>query len=322
MASRQHSFALIGQLRAAVRPACANSRRNFASTSIASADERSGSGSGPSSSPGQANRDPSSDSRPPRKSSPLEEAKPSTISEALDPVADLGGEPGTESAKTARPSMSISSKTRGRRGRKSASSEVPAIRFDDKALQSFPPLLERSHPVFDQHDRLTVPPTDRFKYGATYTEYNNEKKPYFPGGTADQTVLARTDEHSDAERESILNRVPLTKREMAGLHMHIIDRRYPQQQTGKGKIQSLSVLTVVGNGNGLVGMANEKHEEAELAHVRSLQQAIKNMEYIKRFEGRTIHRSLVGTFSATTVYLRPRPPGEHLTRRTSKQESC
>ncbi|CAO1626373.1 unnamed protein product [Sympodiomycopsis kandeliae] len=324
MASRHQSLGLVRQLRSVVRP-CSDasfSVRNFASSSVASA-ERQGDNS-TTSSPGTKNPSPSADStedrQPPRRASAADVEDPDSAKAVLENVqSPQKASPTPESAtaiatagtsgSSASSSAPTSSSTRGRRTRGKKTSDIPPIVFDDKALASFPPLLHRSHPVYDDAERIVVPPRPGFKYGASFTAYNTERKPHFPGGFSDSNVLQGTDEHSDAEPESVLNRVPMTKAEMAGLHVHTIDVRFPQQQTGKGKIQSMSTLTVVGNGKGLVGFANEKHEEPDQSRRRSVQQAIKNMEYIKRFESRTIHRTMVGTFSATTVYLRPRPPG-------------
>lgn len=190
----------------------------------------------------------------------------------------------------------------------------PPIRFDDTALATFPPLLHKAHRVFDNADRLVSPAHGRGRYGFQYTRWNNHfsGKEYFPepeDKPEDNSTLHAVDESDSTEATAVLDRVSLTASEFARLHVHAINMRFVTQQTGKGKIQSFSQLIVVGNGNGLVGMATGKHLDAQQATQKALQQAVRAMQYIERFENRTIHRTLVGHFSATTVHLRPRPPG-------------
>jgi len=92
-------------------------------------------------------------------------------------------------------------------------------------------------------------------------------------------------------------------------------QRYPLlhlrrvKQTGKGKIKSFYSLTVVGNGDGLVGIGEGKSEEAEQAGEYAFAQAIRNMDYVDRFEDRTLWTDMECKFGATRLVMRPRPVG-------------
>jgi small subunit ribosomal protein S5 len=81
------------------------------------------------------------------------------------------------------------------------------------------------------------------------------------------------------------------------------------QQTGKGKIHRRGVLVVVGNGDGLVGYGEAKHDDAARATNRAFAMAVRNMDYVDRFEGRTIWTEMSSKLGATRIILRPRPVG-------------
>ncbi|EIW78489.1 ribosomal protein S5 domain 2-like protein, partial [Coniophora puteana RWD-64-598 SS2] len=81
------------------------------------------------------------------------------------------------------------------------------------------------------------------------------------------------------------------------------------QQTGKGKIHRMYTLIVVGDGNGLVGFGEGKDEEAPRAAEKALAEAVRNMDYVERFEDRTIWTDMEAKLGGTRILLRPRPVG-------------
>lgn len=97
-------------------------------------------------------------------------------------------------------------------------------------------------------------------------------------------------------------------RHLATHKYHLVTRRVTQQ-TGKGRRHRMSDLVVVGNGDGLVGYGEGKHEE--LAHARRLaeNEALRSMDAVERFEGRTIWTDMSIKFGATRILMRPRPVG-------------
>ncbi|TFK49163.1 hypothetical protein OE88DRAFT_1663595 [Heliocybe sulcata] len=101
----------------------------------------------------------------------------------------------------------------------------------------------------------------------------------------------------------------ISKEEINRLHQYLLVTRRVTQQTGKGRIQRMQCLVVVGNGNGLVGYGEGKAEEVPEAQEQALKEAVRNMDFVERFEERTIFTEMNSKFGATQIILRPRPVG-------------
>ncbi|KAL8706801.1 MAG: hypothetical protein Q9225_007914 [Loekoesia sp. 1 TL-2023] len=89
---------------------------------------------------------------------------------------------------------------------------------------------------------------------------------------------------------------------------HLVSHRVVNQ-TRLGKIQSIYHLSVAGNGKGLVGIGEGKSAEPEEAKTQAKNAAIRNMQPVPLYEGRTIFGDVKGKVSATEVELMTRPPG-------------
>ncbi|KAJ3728014.1 37S ribosomal protein S5 [Lentinula guzmanii] len=89
----------------------------------------------------------------------------------------------------------------------------------------------------------------------------------------------------------------------------VLVRRFVVQQTGKGKIDHHQCFTVVGDGNGMVGLGMGTDIEPTHALTKSHIAAIKNMDHVDRFENRTIWTEMSGKFRSTQIKMRPRPMG-------------
>lgn len=102
-----------------------------------------------------------------------------------------------------------------------------------------------------------------------------------------------------------------------GMSMESINRlmqrplvfKHVSNQIRTGKIRSVYCLTVVGNGNGMVGFGEGKSDEPEFAEAMAMIQAIKRMVPVERYEDRTVFGEVEGKFGSSRVYLRSRPPG-------------
>ncbi|KAH9962857.1 ribosomal protein S5 domain 2-like protein, partial [Russula dissimulans] len=103
--------------------------------------------------------------------------------------------------------------------------------------------------------------------------------------------------------------LPLSKPELDKLYRFPLITRRVTQQTGKGKIHRRGVLLVVGNGAGLVGYGSAKHDDGARASNRAFAMAVRNMDYVDRFENRTIWTEMSAKLGATRILLRPRPVG-------------
>ncbi|KAK6363840.1 28S ribosomal protein S5, mitochondrial [Orbilia blumenaviensis] len=81
-------------------------------------------------------------------------------------------------------------------------------------------------------------------------------------------------------------------------------------QTRLGKIAKQYVLTIAGDGNGMIGIGEASSTTMELASRLSQYQAIKNLRPIIRYEDRTIYGNVKVKLGAVEVQLMSRPPGE------------
>ncbi|RKP38380.1 ribosomal protein S5 domain 2-type protein [Dimargaris cristalligena] len=79
--------------------------------------------------------------------------------------------------------------------------------------------------------------------------------------------------------------------------------------TRKGKMPSMYALVVVGNGEGAAGYGEAKSEEVADAVRKATVRAIKAMEFIPRYDNRTIFHDIKHKFKATHIDLFARPPG-------------
>lgn len=105
------------------------------------------------------------------------------------------------------------------------------------------------------------------------------------------------------------NFLPLSLPQRRNLHIYPLIVRRVVQQTGLGKMPRTAVHLVIGNANGLVGLGEGKHSMFARAMNRAYCEAIRNMDYIHRFEDRTIWTEMESKFGSTRLILRPRPVG-------------
>ena len=121
----------------------------------------------------------------------------------------------------------------------------------------------------------------------------------------DEQVLEKDSAQVDMKRH-----LPLQKADWDKLFRFPLISRRVVQQTGKGKIFQLYHLLVVGDGNGLVGYGEGKDlNDNKKALDKAFVQAIRNMDYVERFEKRTIFGEMHTKMGATQLILRPRPVG-------------
>jgi small subunit ribosomal protein S5 len=75
-----------------------------------------------------------------------------------------------------------------------------------------------------------------------------------------------------------------------------------------GKIFSFAAVTVVGDGNGRVGIGRGKAREVPVAIQKSLENARKNMRHVV-LKGDTLHHQVTGKHGATWVLMKPASDG-------------
>ena len=187
------------------------------------------------------------------------------------------------------------------------------INLDDYYFSNPYPNLLTHDPLLDSHESAVYKPTKRNPYGGKVTVRNEtsifkaarEAEAAETGGPNAEPQETSTDE----EGYSVLDHLPLSRSEMADLHYYPLFTRRITQQTGKGKIHRQYSLVVVGNGNGLVGYGEGKDEELPRATDKAYAEAVRNMDYVERFENRTVWTETQTKLGATRVILRPRPLG-------------
>ena len=81
-------------------------------------------------------------------------------------------------------------------------------------------------------------------------------------------------------------------------------------QTRMGKIQRFYALNIAGNGNGLLGIGEGKSAEPADAGQMASYMALRNLEPIPRYEGRTIYGNVKVKLGAVELELRTAPPGK------------
>lgn len=114
---------------------------------------------------------------------------------------------------------------------------------------------------------------------------------------------------SEDETELLAKATGLTTREIRGLIQRPLVTRRVVNQTRKGKQASMYTLAVVGNGQGMIGFGEGKHTEQATATRKAVTQAVKNMEYVERYQDRTIYGEFDFKFHAVQLKLRSRPAG-------------
>ena len=75
-----------------------------------------------------------------------------------------------------------------------------------------------------------------------------------------------------------------------------------------GRTMSFAALTVVGDGDGRIGMGKGKAREVPAAIQKAMEQARRNMVKVELIEG-TLHHHVKGTHAGSTVFMQPASQG-------------
>ncbi|KAF8068705.1 hypothetical protein FPV67DRAFT_1668776 [Lyophyllum atratum] len=180
------------------------------------------------------------------------------------------------------------------------------------ARNPYPDLMV-SDPLLDSRDVLELPPDKDTPFHNRVIVRNHSSifnealaEDGFDFGAEDY-VPTKTDETE--ESASSIENLPFTPQELGNLYRFPLIHKRITQQTGKGKIHRQFVLMVVGNGDGMVGLGQGKDDDASRAEAKAYAQAVRNMDWVERFEKRTIWTNMESKLGATQVIMRPRPVG-------------
>jgi len=109
--------------------------------------------------------------------------------------------------------------------------------------------------------------------------------------------------------QDVKRRTGMTVREILSLSSKNLVRRWVSNQTRLGKVGKASVMYVVGNRNGWLGIGAAQSTEPAIAALKARLMALRNMRPICLYENRTIYCSVTAKVSGTIVKMDARPPG-------------
>lgn len=121
----------------------------------------------------------------------------------------------------------------------------------------------------------------------------------------------RKSEDADPGLLRLMQITGMTRRDIFALRVKSVVSHRVTNQTRLGKISKQYFLSIAGNGNGLIGIGEGKSEEPSEARAQSQYRAIRNMQPILRYEGRTLFGDVKGKVSATELELYARSPGTY-----------
>ncbi|GAA5904375.1 mitochondrial 37S ribosomal protein uS5m MRPS5 [Sporobolomyces salmoneus] len=101
----------------------------------------------------------------------------------------------------------------------------------------------------------------------------------------------------------------LSPGEIRGLYRFPLIVKRVVTMKSKGKMPSMYSLVVVGNGKGLVGVGEGKDDTANKAVQKAFNQAVRSMDYVERYEDRTVSGTMKSNFGTCKIEMRSRPPG-------------
>jgi small subunit ribosomal protein S5 len=109
--------------------------------------------------------------------------------------------------------------------------------------------------------------------------------------------------------QDLKRRTGMSVAEILRLQTKKLVHRYVANQTRLGKVRKSSVMFIVGNGDGWLGIGEAKSTEPMIATLKARLLAIRNMQPIRRYENRTIYGTVEAKVSGTVVRMSARPPG-------------
>lgn len=110
--------------------------------------------------------------------------------------------------------------------------------------------------------------------------------------------------------KQVKRRTGLTINQIMDITVKVLVIRHVHNQSRLGKIRSIWMLAIAGNGHGILGIGEAKSVEPEVARQKARLKALMNLRPIRRYEDRTIFGSVQGKVGATIVQIDARPPGE------------
>ena len=182
-------------------------------------------------------------------------------------------------------------------GEQDGLSELKDFDIAEEEEIQWPNLMERD-PIYDDGEVTEFPTSRRFPYANSVT-----MRGLNPSEEGEGSRIAE-----DSDKDYSLY---ATMNPKLFMHRYNLVNRSVVHQTGKGKIRSRAVLCVVGNGKGLLGYGYVTDPKSDMrkAQKKAIEEALRNMDYVDRFEDRTVWTEMESKFGSTKIILRPRPVG-------------
>ncbi|RDW62919.1 mitochondrial 37S ribosomal protein uS5m [Aspergillus mulundensis] len=162
---------------------------------------------------------------------------------------------------------------------------------------------------------------DLFQPGETIDGPSDKPHNYYDVSRTPNQV-AKEDKEASEALKVLMKNTGYSASEIASLKTKTLVRKSVVNQTRLGKIRSEYVLTVAGNGNGLLGIGEGKSQEPPDANIQAVYRAIRNMKPVPRYENRTIFGDVTGKVGAVELKLMSRPPGFGLRCQSLIYEMC
>lgn len=163
---------------------------------------------------------------------------------------------------------------------------TPDPMLDPKDVIEFPPTADNPY-----HNRVIV-----YNHRSVFHDYASEDALDSPPALKEMP-------------EDFVQKLPVSKAYYDSLHQSVLIRRGVVQQTGKGKIRRVAYHILLGNADGLVGLGEGKHANTMVALKSARIDALRNMDWVERFEKRTVWTEMRTKLGGTELILRPRPVG-------------
>jgi small subunit ribosomal protein S5 len=177
--------------------------------------------------------------------------------------------------------------------------------------EPWPNLMTRD-PLLDSRDVLEIPPNKDTPFHNRVVVRNHHSI-FREALHADNYDFSKYEptKSDDMEQDSKdkISNLPIPPEEVGDLITIPVLFRRARQQTSKGNKDRQVYVMIVGDGKGMVGLGFGKHLNSETAYKKAQDDAVRNMDWVERFEDRTIWTEVRTKFGATQVVLRPRPVG-------------
>lgn len=167
-------------------------------------------------------------------------------------------------------------------------------------------LAEREAYIRDiLHRYVTVPGTvEEEDLMDQFEQYNLAAEDLKPSSSS-----SKEESLEDAGLRRVAAETGLDQQQLKKFRVKQLVFRRVVNQTRMGKIPSMYNLTVVGNGEGLIGIGEGKSAEMNDSSRQAMLNALRNMKPIQRYENRTIFGKIVKKVGGTTVEITAKPPG-------------